>query len=100
MNKFPCKNPFVFVSFRCLFRQNLGMSDLLRKIHLTRSLNHMRLLFPHDYNFYPQTWFLPEQNQQFKDDVRYIHQQDKKHHRSPTTFIVKPSGFSSSFSCR
>ena len=68
------------------------MSDLLRKIHLTRSLNHMRVLFPHEYSFYPQTWFLPEQDQQFKDDVRYIHQQDRKHQRSLTTFIVKPSG--------
>jgi hypothetical protein len=68
------------------------MNDLLRKVHLTRSLNNMRLLFPNEYNFYPKTWFLPEQNQQFKDDVRYIHHLDKKHNRSLTTFIVKPSG--------
>ena len=68
------------------------MNELLRKVHLTRSLNNMRLLFPSDFDFYPKTWFLPEQNQQFKDDVRYIHQQDKKHNRSLTTFIVKPSG--------
>ncbi|UJR08939.1 hypothetical protein I4U23_013191 [Adineta vaga] len=68
-----------------------GMNDLLRKVHLTRLLNNMRLLFPNEYDFYPKTWFLPEQNQQFKDDIRYIHQQDKKHHRSLTTFIVKPS---------
>ena len=69
------------------------MNDLLRKVHLTRLLNYMRLLFPHEYNFYPKTWFLPEQSQQFKDDVRYIHHQDKKYNRSLTTFIVKPSGF-------
>jgi hypothetical protein len=69
------------------------MNELLRKVHLTRSLNNMRLLFPNDFDFYPKTWFLPEQSQQFKDDVRYIHQQDKKHNRSQTTFIVKPSGF-------
>ncbi|CAF3130716.1 unnamed protein product [Rotaria sp. Silwood2] len=68
-----------------------GMNDLLRKVHLTRLLNNMRLLFPNDFDFYPKTWFLPEQTQQFKDDVRYIHQQDKKHNRSLTTFIVKPS---------
>ncbi|CAF1405157.1 unnamed protein product [Adineta ricciae] len=68
-----------------------GMSDLLRKVHLTRSLNNMRLLFPDEYDFYPKTWFLPEQSQQFKDDIRYIHKQDKMHHRSLTTFIVKPS---------
>jgi hypothetical protein len=52
----------------------------------------MRLLFPNEFDFYPKTWFLPEQNQQFKDDVRYIHQQDKEHNHSLTTFIVKPSG--------
>lgn len=68
------------------------MGDLLRKVHLTRSLNNMRLLFPNEYDFYPKTWFLPEQSQQFKDDVRYIHHLDKKHNRSLTTFIVKPSG--------
>ena len=68
------------------------MNDILRKVHLTRLLNNMRLLFPNEYNFYPKTWFLPEQNQQFKDDVRYIHHTDKKHNRSLTTFIVKPSG--------
>ncbi|CAF2672261.1 unnamed protein product [Rotaria sp. Silwood2] len=68
-----------------------GMGDLLRKVHLTRLLNNMRLLFPNDYDFYPKTWFLPEQSQQFKDDVRYLHQLDKKHNHSLTTFIVKPS---------
>jgi tubulin polyglutamylase TTLL11 len=69
-----------------------GMNDLLRKVHLTRLLNNMRLLFPNEYNFYPKTWFLPEQNQQFKDDVRYLHHLDKKSNRSLTTFINKPSG--------
>ena len=73
------------------------MSDLLRKVHLTRSLNNMRLLFPNDFDFYPKTWFLPEQSQQFRDDVRYIHQQDKKHNTSLTTFIVKPSGLKFNF---
>lgn len=70
----------------------LGMNDLLRKVHLTRSLNNMRALFAHEFDFYPKTWFLPEQTQQFRDDVRYMHQQDKKYSRSLTTFIVKPSG--------
>lgn len=72
--------------------RSIGMNELLRKVHLTRLLNYMRSLFPNEYNFYPKTWFLPEQNQQFKDDVRYLHQLDKKHNRSLTTFIVKPSG--------
>ncbi|CAF0994912.1 unnamed protein product [Adineta ricciae] len=68
-----------------------GITDLLRKVHLTRLLNNMRLLFPNEYDFYPKTWFLPEHNQQFKDDMRYIHQLDKKYNRRKTTFIVKPS---------
>ncbi|UJR37288.1 hypothetical protein I4U23_029997 [Adineta vaga] len=68
-----------------------GINDLLRKVHLTRLLNNMRLLFPNEYDFYPKTWFLPEQNQQFKDDIRYIHQLDEKYNRRLTTFIVKPS---------
>jgi len=73
------------------------MNDLLRKVHLTRLLNNMRLLFPNEYHFYPKTWFLPEQNQHFKDDVRYIHQLDRKHNRPLTTFIVKPSGLNRNF---
>lgn len=76
---------------------SIGMNDLLRKVHLTRLLNNMRLLFPNDFDFYPKTWFLPEQTQQFKDDVRYIHQQDRKHNRSLTTFIIKPSGLNDKY---
>ncbi|CAF1542866.1 unnamed protein product [Didymodactylos carnosus] len=67
------------------------MNELLRKVQLTRTLNIMRSLFPTEYDFYPRTWFIPEQSQQFKDDVRYIHEQDERHKRSLTTFIVKPS---------
>jgi hypothetical protein len=75
-----------------MYSLDLGINDLLRKVNLTRSLNHMRLLFPDQYDFYPKTWFLPEQMQQFNDDLRYIHQQDSEHGRALTTFIVKPSG--------
>ncbi|CAF1458170.1 unnamed protein product, partial [Didymodactylos carnosus] len=67
------------------------MNDILRKVHLTRSLNVMRSLYPAEYDFYPKTWFIPEQSEQFRDDVRYIHEQDQQHKRSLTTFIVKPS---------
>ena len=70
----------------------VGISNLLRKVHLTRSLNNMRSLFPMDYDFYPQTWFLPEDSQRFQDDVRYMHLQEKEQNRPLTTFIVKPSG--------
>ena len=72
------------------------MCDLMRKINLIRSLNIMGSLFPDEFDFYPKTWFLPEQNKQFQDDVRSIHEKDRKHQRSLTTFIVKPSGFADS----
>ena len=71
---------------------HLGITDLLRKVHLTRLLNNMRLLFPNEFDFYPKTWFLPEHDQQFREDMRYIHQLDEKYNRQKTTFIVKPSG--------
>ncbi|CAF2636195.1 unnamed protein product [Rotaria sp. Silwood2] len=51
----------------------------------------MRTLFPDEFDFYPKTWFLPEQTEQFQSDVRSIHEEDRRQLRSLTTFIVKPS---------
>ncbi|CAF2088622.1 unnamed protein product [Rotaria magnacalcarata] len=68
-----------------------GMCDLMRKTNLTRSLNVMRMLFPDEFDFYPKTWFLPEQREQFQDDADSIHKKDRRRHRPLTTFIVKPS---------
>lgn len=68
------------------------MCELLSKANLTRSLKFMQMLFPDEYDFYPKTWFLPEQTEQFQEDVRLIHKKDRKRHQSLTTFIVKPSG--------
>ncbi len=70
----------------------IGMCDLLCKSNLTRSLNVMQMLFPDEFDFYPKTWFLPEQREQFQDDARSIHKKDRRRHRPLTTFIVKPSG--------
>lgn len=69
-----------------------GMSDVLCKSNLTRALNAMRRLFPDEYKFYPRTWFLPEQREQFQKDANEIHKRDRKRQRPLTTFIVKPSG--------
>jgi hypothetical protein len=74
----------------------VGMCDLLCKINLTRSLNAMRTLFPNEYEFYPKTWFLPSQREQFYENAQLIHKEDRKRRRLLTTFIVKPSGLSSS----
>ncbi|CAF3667109.1 unnamed protein product [Rotaria sp. Silwood1] len=51
----------------------------------------MRTLFPDEFDFYPKTWFLPEQTQQFQADACSIHEEDRRQQRSLTTFIVKPS---------
>lgn len=75
---------------------SIGTCDLFCKINLTRSLNVMRMLFPDEFDFYPQTWFLPEQRDQFYDDARSIHKKDRNRRRPLTTFIVKPSGLLSS----
>lgn len=69
------------------------MWELMSKASLTRSLNNMQILFPNEYDFYPKTWFLPEQSDQFRNDVKLIHTNDRKRHRRLTTFIAKPSGF-------
>ena len=68
------------------------MCDIMCKANLTRSLNNMRMLFPDGYDFYPKTWFLPEQRDQFQEDARSIHKKDRRRQRPLTTFIVKPSG--------
>ena len=52
----------------------------------------MRALFRDQFRFYPKTWFLPEQREQFQDDARTMHEKDRRLRRPLTTFIVKPSG--------
>lgn len=73
------------------FDDDLDMNHLLRKGPLTQSLNSMRSLFENEFNFYPRTWFLPEQFKDFSDDCRYIHDKQLKSKSHLTTFIVKPN---------
>ncbi|CAF1156343.1 unnamed protein product [Rotaria sordida] len=49
------------------------------------------MLFPDEFDFYPKTWFLPEQIEQFQNDARSIHNNERRRRRPLTTFIVKPS---------
>ena len=68
------------------------MNLLLRKGPLTRALNVMRKIFKEEYEFYPRTWFLPEQFKEFSADCRYIHEREIKLKQTHlTTFIVKPN---------
>jgi hypothetical protein len=50
------------------------------------------MLYPDEFDFYPKSWFLPEQQEQFQKDANLIHKKDRKQKRRLTTFIVKPSG--------
>lgn len=36
-----------------------GMIEICRKDLLSRNLNRMIKLFPHDYKIFPKTWMLP-----------------------------------------
>ena len=45
------------------------MIEMLRKINLSRALRTMQELFPEEYNFYPRSWILPEEYQQFSAQV-------------------------------
>jgi tubulin polyglutamylase TTLL6/13 len=61
-----------------------GMSGIFRKNCMANNLNRFRKMFPKDYNFYPKTWILPGDLQNFKAYVKH-----RKH-----TFIVKPEASS------
>ena len=46
-----------------------GMIEMLRKINLSRAVRTMQELFPEEYDFYPRSWILPEECQQFSTQV-------------------------------
>lgn len=46
-----------------------GMIEMLRKINLSRAMRTMQELFPEEYDFYPRSWILPEEYQQFVTQV-------------------------------
>ncbi|CEF61849.1 Tubulin polyglutamylase TTLL11 [Strongyloides ratti] len=58
-----------------------GMTELAKKISLTKSLKSMEQLFPSEYTFYPQSWIIPPQLEEFK---KYIKDNETK------WFISKP----------
>ncbi|XP_017286699.1 tubulin polyglutamylase TTLL11 [Kryptolebias marmoratus] len=66
-----------------------GMVEMLRKINLSRAMRTMQQLFPEEYDFYPRSWILPEEYQQFSAQIRL----GKENETTLTpTFIVKPDG--------
>ncbi len=67
------------------------MSSILKKGPLTRALNVMRQIHSDKYNFYPRTWFMPEELREFRSDCRYMHERQHKLSQAATTFILKPN---------
>ncbi|XP_078127936.1 tubulin polyglutamylase TTLL11 [Sander vitreus] len=66
-----------------------GMIEMLRKINLSRAVRTMQELFPEEYDFYPRSWILPEECQQFSTQIRMVKENDATIN---PTFIVKPDG--------
>ncbi|KAK7896094.1 hypothetical protein WMY93_021419 [Mugilogobius chulae] len=66
-----------------------GMVEMLRKINMSRAMRTMQELFPEEYDFYPRSWILPEEYQQFTTQIRLVKESDAAAHH---TFIVKPDG--------
>ncbi|XP_061459623.1 tubulin polyglutamylase TTLL11 isoform X2 [Rhineura floridana] len=66
-----------------------GMTEMVRKITLSRAMRTMQELFPEEYNFYPRSWILPEELAIFFAEVHMI--RDTRPSWRPT-FIVKPDG--------
>ncbi|XP_019728577.1 tubulin polyglutamylase TTLL11 isoform X2 [Hippocampus comes] len=66
-----------------------GMLEMSRKINLSRAVRIMQELFPAEYDFYPRSWILPDEYQQFSAQLRAVKERDAT--LSPT-FIVKPDG--------
>ncbi|KAM9820803.1 tubulin polyglutamylase TTLL11 [Neosynchiropus ocellatus] len=66
-----------------------GMLEMSRKINLSRAVRTMQELFPEEYDFYPRSWILPEEYQQFSTQIRLLKENDSSVN---PTFIVKPDG--------
>ncbi|XP_035963703.2 tubulin polyglutamylase TTLL11 isoform X1 [Halichoerus grypus] len=64
-----------------------GMTEMVRKITLSRAVRIMQNLFPEEYNFYPRSWILPDEFQLFVAQVRMVKDGDPSW---KPTFIVKP----------
>ncbi|KAE9552579.1 hypothetical protein FO519_004196 [Halicephalobus sp. NKZ332] len=59
-----------------------GMTELAKKISLTQSIRSMQELFPDEYNFYPKSWVIPAQLNNFKEYCAS--------NKNQSWFIVKP----------
>ncbi|KAM4018878.1 tubulin polyglutamylase TTLL11 isoform 2-T2 [Anomaloglossus baeobatrachus] len=66
-----------------------GMAEMVRKINLSRALRTLQELYPEEYDYYPQSWILPEEYHTFTGEVRLAMDNDPSWR---PFFIVKPDG--------
>ncbi|KAM6431224.1 tubulin polyglutamylase TTLL11 isoform 2-T2 [Liasis olivaceus] len=66
-----------------------GMTEMVRKVNLSRAMRTMQELFPEEYNFYPRSWILPDEFAIFLTEVNLTKESNP---RWRPTFIVKPDG--------
>ena len=57
------------------------MYALARKNLLAKNLISMQKYFPHEFNFFPKTWLIPQDIKSFKEQFN---------NRKAKTFIIKP----------
>ncbi|VDK17517.1 unnamed protein product [Anisakis simplex] len=72
-----------------------GMTELSKKIALSRAITSMRKLFPDEYEFYPRSWFIPTQFDEFCEycgSREAINSDDIDHNQQAPVnwYIVKP----------
>ncbi|XP_060126131.1 tubulin polyglutamylase TTLL11 isoform X2 [Zootoca vivipara] len=65
------------------------MTEVVRKISLSRAMRMMQELFPEEYDFYPRSWILPEEFPIFLAEVQMMKEANP---RWKPIFIVKPDG--------
>lgn len=58
------------------------MTDLVKKTSLTRAISSMQQLFPSEYRFYPKSWYIPAQMDDF---CKYVSESSAQ-----SWYIVKP----------
>lgn len=64
------------------------MSVLSRKIALTQAVRSMKYLFPNEYHFYPNSWVIPAQLDEFREHI-ILMSQNKQHTSLTTAFSLK-----------
>ena len=61
-----------------------GMLSIARKAQLAINLRRLQAIFPKEYNFFPETWVLPQDTKEFRNQF------SDKTGKSKHTFIIKP----------